>query len=115
MKVRKNAFEHDYSDYLKILNNKYVGSKIKQKAWDAICGEWCQDWYDEKYYKKSPSKDPRGSLTGTDRVRRGGSWDYGSSCCRSGSRDKFSPSCRDFVGLRLVWTESQQEIYCTLM
>jgi len=66
--------------------------------------EWCQDWYGVKYYKKTPLKDPQGPATGTDRVRRGGSWDYGASSCRSASRDKFGPSRRDFVGLRLVWT-----------
>jgi len=66
--------------------------------------EWCQDWYEEKYYKKSPASDPQGPALGTCRVRRGGSWDYGAGSCRSAARDKFGPSRRDFVGLRLVWT-----------
>lgn len=67
--------------------------------------EWCHDWYGEKYYKNSPEKDPKGPSIGNERVRRGGSWDYGAAHCHSASRDKFGPSCRDFVGLRLVWTD----------
>jgi len=40
--------------------------------------EWCEDWYDENYYKNRPSPDrnPKGPSTGQYRVLRGGSWDY---------------------------------------
>ncbi len=30
--------------------------------------EWCWDWFDNEYYKKSPSKNPEGPSTGSDRV-----------------------------------------------
>ena len=33
--------------------------------------EWVQDWFDEDYYKKSPSKNPSGPATGTKKVMRG--------------------------------------------
>jgi formylglycine-generating enzyme required for sulfatase activity len=36
--------------------------------------EWCADWYDGDYYKNSPSRNPKGSGSGTGRVLRGGSW-----------------------------------------
>ncbi len=36
--------------------------------------EWCWDWYDDGYYGRSPSRDPRGPESGTSRVLRGGSW-----------------------------------------
>ncbi len=36
--------------------------------------EWCADWYDKEYYKKSPARDPNGPETGSNRVNRGGSW-----------------------------------------
>ncbi|MDP3115259.1 MAG: formylglycine-generating enzyme family protein, partial [Candidatus Cloacimonadaceae bacterium] len=44
--------------------------------------EWCWDWYDEEYYGKSPSSDPRGASSGDYRVLRGGSWATGDVGCR---------------------------------
>lgn len=37
--------------------------------------EWCSDWYVEDYYSSSPSNNPTGPGTGTNKVLRGGSWD----------------------------------------
>jgi formylglycine-generating enzyme required for sulfatase activity len=34
-------------------------------------GEWVNDWFDEEYYKKSPTKNPTGPVTGTKKVLRG--------------------------------------------
>lgn len=34
--------------------------------------EWCNDWYDENYYNKSPKDNPKGPVTGPHRVFRGG-------------------------------------------
>jgi formylglycine-generating enzyme required for sulfatase activity len=36
--------------------------------------EWCWDWYGEDYYAESPPVDPRGPSSGTERIRRGGSF-----------------------------------------
>lgn len=36
--------------------------------------EYCSDWYNESYYKKSPKKNPRGPIKGAAVVVRGGSW-----------------------------------------
>jgi eukaryotic-like serine/threonine-protein kinase len=36
--------------------------------------QWCSDWYDERYYQNSTSRNPQGPLTGTEKVLRGGSW-----------------------------------------
>lgn len=36
--------------------------------------EWVADWYDRAYYASSPSSDPPGPLSGTEKVFRGGSW-----------------------------------------
>ena len=35
---------------------------------------WCADWYDSEYYSQSPRQPPRGSVNGSYRVVRGGSW-----------------------------------------
>ncbi len=49
--------------------------------------EWVSDWYDEKYYKNSPYKNPKGPKNGSYRVRRGGSWgDYYSGNFRGADR-----------------------------
>ena len=36
------------------------------------CWEWCEDWFAEDYYARSPSVDPTGPDTGSTRVLRGG-------------------------------------------
>jgi len=36
--------------------------------------EWCNDWYLEDYYWRSPSRDPQGPDNGNTRVRRGAAW-----------------------------------------
>ena len=36
--------------------------------------EWCEDWFDADYYKRSPKEDPHGPGIGDFRVFRGGSW-----------------------------------------
>ena len=35
-------------------------------------GEWCWDWYDEKYYSNSPLNNPTGPSSGSERVCRSG-------------------------------------------
>jgi formylglycine-generating enzyme required for sulfatase activity/proteasome lid subunit RPN8/RPN11 len=48
--------------------------------------EWCADWYDENYYKESPSQDPPGPSAGAFRVFRGGSFDNAPRNCRAPSQ-----------------------------
>ena len=36
--------------------------------------EWVSDWYSEAYYSESPTRDPTGPSSGTQRVMRGGAW-----------------------------------------
>jgi len=66
--------------------------------------EWCQDWYDENYYKKSPSRNPTGSSSGSIRVVRGGGWSVPQSYCRSAYRVIYDPQFRYsfFRGFRCV-------------
>ena len=66
--------------------------------------EWCSDWYDSKYYEKSPARNPKGSVSGSRRVMRGGSWFNSAQDCRSAHRDYLRPVSRSYdVGFRLVF------------
>jgi formylglycine-generating enzyme required for sulfatase activity len=60
--------------------------------------EWVNDWYDENYYRMSPSQDPTGAGSGQYRVLRGGSWDgsWGDSreLVRVSSRTVYYPTSR---------------------
>jgi len=63
--------------------------------------EWCQDWYGT--YPSSPQRDPMGSLSGSDRVFRGGGWNYGAGNCRVSRRGDSSPGNRsDLLGFRVA-------------
>jgi len=57
--------------------------------------EWCNDFYREDYYARSPVQDPRGPETGKTRVLRGGAWDSGAEKCRSAYRFKEFPTVTD--------------------
>ncbi len=65
--------------------------------------EWCQDWYDGGYYASSPTSNPEGAASGTNRVLRGGSWSSDARYVRSADRDYYAPVYRNSrAGLRLV-------------
>ena len=36
--------------------------------------EWCEDWFQGDYYRRSPRDNPRGPAQGLEKVLRGGSW-----------------------------------------
>jgi formylglycine-generating enzyme len=70
--------------------------------------EWCQDWYDEKYYEKYKSKgtveDPAGPDSGSYRVVRGGSWSNNAEDCRAAYRNRNLPgNRRSTLGFRPVF------------
>ena len=58
--------------------------------------EWVGDWYDPKYYKRSPTKNPTGSGGGSSKVLRGGSWDYIDRAPRCSTRENFIPSVTNY-------------------
>lgn len=53
--------------------------------------EWVSDWYQSNYYTESPSINPTGPITGSERVLRGGSWVHSYSLARSGYRSHSGP------------------------
>jgi formylglycine-generating enzyme required for sulfatase activity len=51
--------------------------------------EWCSDWYG--LFPTGSAVDPKGSVTGTLRICRGGSWDFDGWGCRSAHRGCLAP------------------------
>ena len=67
--------------------------------------EWCWDWNAVDYYASSPAEDPRGPVSGSHRVLRGGSWGYNARICRSAFRGFNNPDYLNLdIGFRLVRT-----------
>ncbi len=65
--------------------------------------EWCNDWFDDKYYEKSQIVDPTGPATGSERVIRGGSWVTHANHCRVTNRNAENPTLMlSSLGLRLA-------------
>ena len=65
--------------------------------------EWCSDWYGSDYYSNSPTKNPPGPDTGSDRVLRGGSWSRDTYGLRVAHRNVNSPNNRTYrLGFRCV-------------
>lgn len=68
--------------------------------------EWVKDLYADKYYAGTPSVDPRGPTTGTERVLKGGSWFNGPRYQRVSFRIKAEPGKRlSYVGFRCATDE----------
>jgi len=65
--------------------------------------EWCWDWWEG--YVSSSQTDPKGPSSGSNRVIRGGSWDYNVSFLRASYRGSYTPNSRYFnIGFRPVRT-----------
>ncbi|MBN1307512.1 MAG: SUMF1/EgtB/PvdO family nonheme iron enzyme [Chitinispirillaceae bacterium] len=73
---------------------------------------WCLDWYDKDYYRRSTGRNPAGPSEGTKKVVRGGNWVF-LGCCsgtpayalRSSRRNGFHPSIqKKSIGFRCVST-----------
>ena len=79
--------------------------------------EWCNDWYDEKYYETlyvssnlGDMVNPKGPKEGTHCVLRGGSWGGGAQYCRCSCRAGYQPNFSDIdCGFRLASSRSKKQ------
>ena len=63
--------------------------------------EWCSDWYGA--YNSSSQSNPKGPLSGTNRVLRGGYWHFVNVYCRVSSRNYLdSYGMLNNIGFRLA-------------
>lgn len=65
--------------------------------------ELCWDWFSSSYYSNSPSTNPTGPDTGSDRVSRGGDWNDGAAFVRSAARFSSYPhTSNGYLGFRII-------------
>jgi sulfatase modifying factor 1 len=64
--------------------------------------EWCWDLYGESTYVTGATN-PRGAVTGSSRVVRGGSWNMTATSCRAAYRDSKDPwYSSNYIGFRVA-------------
>jgi formylglycine-generating enzyme required for sulfatase activity len=69
--------------------------------------EWCADRYGD--YPRSAARDPVGPAVGSNRVLRGGSWNYTTNNARSAFRFRCVPAVSDYdLGFRLSLRPASQ-------
>ncbi len=77
-----------------------------------MCGnvsEWTVDWYDEEYYKESPSSNPEGPETGKFKVIKGGFFGETIMGVRAACRAFYPPANgRDNLGFRCAKTPGEK-------
>jgi formylglycine-generating enzyme required for sulfatase activity len=89
------------------VNPSSAGAKLAN-AWGlfdmrGLVSEWCQDWYDQDYYRRSPAVDPTGPSIGTNKVFRGGSFATNAEGMRPAARASFPPTTKTvYIGFRAV-------------
>jgi formylglycine-generating enzyme required for sulfatase activity len=74
--------------------------------------EWCADWYGD--YPTEPMADPLGPDSGTDRVVRGGGWEYYARHCRTAHRNYVGPGSFNYgdfgnIGFRIARSSVPQQ------
>jgi formylglycine-generating enzyme required for sulfatase activity len=73
--------------------------------------EFCSDWHDVEYYKKSPSKDPQGPQHGEAHVTRSGAWNDAGRFCRAANRGWSHPDWRyQTIGFRVVMVIDAEKV-----
>jgi len=70
--------------------------------------EWVADWYDPRFYDRSPKADPRGPASGRLKVMRGGCWLSGADSLRVSCRKAELPASWAYnVGFRCAYDQNE--------
>ena len=88
----RNDGRGGYSEHTKV--GSYAPNDLGLYDMHGNVWEWCLDWYGSL----SNGSDPIGSVSGSYRVLRGGSWYYDASYCTSSYRFNRAPSCNSYDG-----------------
>ncbi|MDH4240990.1 MAG: formylglycine-generating enzyme family protein [Phycisphaerae bacterium] len=92
----KGVERREYIDVASFSQNRFGLYDMHGNVW-----EWCSDWLGD--YPQGPVTDPHGPDSGSDRVRRGGSWFSFPGFCRSAEREGNPPDFRgNYFGFRVV-------------
>ncbi|OYT19504.1 MAG: hypothetical protein CCU26_11245 [Nitrospira sp. UW-LDO-01] len=75
----------------------YEAGKSPYGAYDMAGNvwEWVNDWYDARYYEKSPERNPKGPETGLKKVIRGAGWQNETPTVRIFTRVESDPTMRN--------------------
>jgi formylglycine-generating enzyme required for sulfatase activity len=66
--------------------------------------EWCEDYYDQGFYRSSPPVNPKNTSKSGERVLRGGSWNWRAAECRAAARSHYPPDSANVgAGFRVVF------------
>ncbi len=98
----------DFANYANVQTKttpvtKYPKGVSQYGLWDMCgnAGEWVADWYELKYYSRSPESDPTGPPDGNLKVYRGGGYHTNRMDIRAAARHSANPNAyQEYIGFR---------------